>query len=164
TDVFVQGTSFFGGDLHYGSRIRDLEWSLSVGPRLSSEGGASPFGGTRARALSTQLFVAWSLVRGQRFLLGPVASVQGMLAQFQGTEGNVGPSDQVRTSDATGFSISLRAGLMGRFQFERFYVGLVTQWGGAVRGFEVTDGEEVIGGMRGYVWSSGLNLGAAWGN
>lgn len=161
-DVFVDGSPFFGGDLVLGSHFGDvIEWSLFGGPRATRQNEVSSLGGARAIAASWGGSLAWPVARSGGFVFGPVASLQSMYAWYSGTATDDGPA--IEELDAGGWSLQVLAGATARMHLDGFYMSLGTQWGGAVRGFEVTDGRGVLGGMRGFLWSSTLGMGGSFG-
>jgi hypothetical protein len=160
-DVFPSASPFFGADVFFGTRIAEVgEWTLLLGPRFSQEKNASSLGGAKAKALSVQGQGLWPVVRRETFVFGPTMSFQYLHASFQGTaEGN----EEIRASRATGWALVARGGALVRFHFGVPYVGLSADWGAALRGFRVTDGTSTVGGMSGFVFSSGLFVGGGFG-
>jgi hypothetical protein len=159
-DVFVQGSAFFGGDIVFGSHFGDVvEWTLFGGPRASRQQQASSLGGVSAIAASWGGSLGLPVVRAQDFVFGPLLSLQAMYAWYSGQAAN---PPEVEGRDARGWSLNLRGGAMARVRFDHFYVNLSTEWGGAMRGFEVTDGRGVVGGMRGLLWSSSVGVGGCF--
>lgn len=159
-DVFPSASALFGADAFFGGRIAEVgEWTLLIGPRISREQKASPLGGAAAQALSAQGQGLWPAVRRANVVFGPTVSVQYLRASFQGTSGD----EDIRTSRAAGWALVARGGALLRIHFGLPYLGVSADWGGAVRGFQVTDGASAVGGMSGFVFSSGLFAGGAFG-
>ena len=157
-DVYFGGNTLWGGDLSYGSHFADrVEWDVWIGPRVGSSKSESDLGKIESSAIALGLSTQYPLLRTRAFSFGPLVSLQGMRLWFRG----IAP-DQGTAASHQGWALTARGGASMRVQLGHMYVSLVEQLGYPIVGIEVTDGEQVVGGVSGLEWSSACSVGWWW--
>jgi hypothetical protein len=162
-DVYIGGSTFWGGDLAYGSRIANAaEWTVFAGPRFTRSKSASAQGEVSAEALTFGFSGQVPLVHTGSFLFGPLISVAATHAWYRGRAEGTSEAQSLVDGEMRGWGVLLRGGAAIRWQFEHLYLAAHTELGAPILALEVTDSQKTVGGITGLEWSNSAALGFWW--
>jgi hypothetical protein len=82
-------------------------------------------------------------------------------AWYQG-QADDATSSAVAEGEVSGWGAMARGGVGMRLAFDALFLSARSSVGGSLARLHVTDGEQVIGGLRGVEWSSSIGLGWSW--
>jgi hypothetical protein len=163
-DVFVQSSTFLGGDVVYRvERRAPVQWSLFAGPRFALQKQVADRGEVSAQAFSFGTSAQVSITRGSSWEFGPMLTLQGVYAWYEGRPDPSSTGSEVLGLKYSGLAMTLRGGLGLQW---RLTPGLAlfacSELGAPLVSLAVSDGQDEVAGVQGLESSSSLGLGYGW--